>query len=415
VRIDAAGRRALRSVLETARRELRELDDREVPHRLRKVAASSSRSLPPPLERTLVEVLVDDDAFRGRVRERWTADGADDRLGTAFLEEPEVAIEQLGKVSDVAEHKERESRIARLERDVSSLRAELEEAKRRTAQARADSDDELARLRAADKAARRGLEVAVREARAAEAEARAEARSRSDEIESLRARITELEAQIDRRDERERRRGDQGAARQGRDLVPAPPSSGLGVPGGSPPADSLGLAIWLDGVERSARPYRDPALVSPERAGVDAIGLPPGVAPDRGEAVDAIIRMDLTDIILDGYNIGGIIAPGDFAGRSGRDRVVALATPLARLARAAVTVVFDAVVVDGRESADAPLGVTVRFSKDRSADDLIVVMAADGAGGVAVVTNDRDLRERAAAVGAVVVWSDALVEWGAKP
>ncbi len=408
--IDAAGRRALGPVLETARRELRDLDDRDVPHRLRRVAASSARSLPPPLERTLVAVLVDDEAFRARVRERWIADGSDDPLGSSFLEAPGVAIGRLGEISGEALIREGESTIARLEEEQAVLRSELEEAKRRTVRARADADDELARVKAADKAARRGLVRAAREARAAEARMKADAQAARAETMALRSRVAELEAQADRR----RARQGAGSGTAGAEAGPAtPPAAGASI-GGSPPADSLELAIWLDGAERSARPYRDPVVVPPPPTGTAPIGLPPGVAPDRAEAVDAIVRMGLTEVILDGYNIGGIIAPEDFMVRSGRDRVVAIATPLARRSKAAITVVFDAVGVEGRDASTAPLGVSVRFSKDRSADDLIVDMVASRSGNTAVVTNDRDLRERSAEVGAVVVWSDALVEWAGK-
>jgi hypothetical protein len=239
---------------------------------------------------------------------------------------------------------------------------------------------------------------------------RAEAQAARAETMALHGRIAELEAQAERR----RARSAAGSGTAGAAGSPAtPPTAGASM-GGSPPADSLELAIWLDGVERSVRPYRDPVVVPSTPMGSAPIGLPPGVAPDRAAAVDAILRMDLTEIILDGYNIGGIIAPEDFMVRSGRDRVVAIATPLARLSKAAITVVFDAVGVEGRDASTASLGVSVRFSKDRTADDLIVDMAASRSGNIAVVTNDRDLRERSAEVGAVVVWSDALVEWAGK-
>ena len=115
-------------------------------------------------------------------------------------------------------------------------------------------------------------------------------------------------------------------------------------------------------------------------------------------------------MLIDGYNVGGRIGFEGFSEREGRERVVTLGRMLAR-AGCPVTVVFDARDVEGRERFEATGGVTVRFSSGQTADDFIVAEAHHRGGAIAVITNDRELRERSAAEGAVVVWSDALIAW----
>ena len=93
--MDVEGRKALRPAVATARAVLRDMDSDAVPQRLRKVAASSARNLPPPLERSVFDLLTDDEDFRSSVRERWTDDGGSDRLVTAFLEDPSSVDAEL--------------------------------------------------------------------------------------------------------------------------------------------------------------------------------------------------------------------------------------------------------------------------------------------------------------------------------
>lgn len=77
--------------------------------------------------------------------------------------------------------------------------------------------------------------------------------------------------------------------------------------------------------------------------------------------------------------------------------------------RGRLTVVFDGGHGAGDESLQP---VTVRFSKDRSADDLIVTLAAGSKVPVTVVTSDRELQARVKehAKGAKVLPSSALFD-----
>lgn len=82
--------------------------------------------------------------------------------------------------------------------------------------------------------------------------------------------------------------------------------------------------------------------------------------------------------------------------------------------RGSVTVVFDG----GRGAGDETLHpVTVRFSKDRSADDLIVTLAKASAVPVCVVTSDRELQSRVKehVKGARVLPSSSLFEEAKSP
>lgn len=77
--------------------------------------------------------------------------------------------------------------------------------------------------------------------------------------------------------------------------------------------------------------------------------------------------------------------------------------------RGRLTVVFDGGMSAGDESAAS---VTVRFSKDRSADDLIVSLARASEVPVTVVTSDRELQSRVKehVKGARVMPSSSLFE-----
>lgn len=102
---------------------------------------------------------------------------------------------------------------------------------------------------------------------------------------------------------------------------------------------------------------------------------------------------------------------GSFSTRAGREAALAIAGRLVRMTDARVLVVFDAPGVPGRDVYTSDFGAEVRFSREGSADDTIVEEAASQPKGTVVITNDRDVRERASTVGAFAIWSDALIAW----
>ena len=129
--MDVEGRKALRPAVTTARAVLRDMDSDAVPQRLRKVAASSARNLPPPLERSVFDVLTDDEDFRSSVRERWTDDGGSDRLVTAFLEDPPSVDDELAALASTRRSAETAAEVADLRDRLGVAEAELGEAKAR--------------------------------------------------------------------------------------------------------------------------------------------------------------------------------------------------------------------------------------------------------------------------------------------
>jgi len=209
--------------------------------------------------------------------------------------------------------------------------------------------------------------------------------------------IAELTSVVERLTARDRRR--EGGVR----------TRGRGIQESSP-TGARGLAVALDASERSMRPYREATSDDGRDAPIPAWRLGTGVAPDRAESVDAVLAMVPRTILIDGYNVAASLDVKDFATRSGRDRVLVAANTLARATTAEVIVVFDAAGVDGRGTYRGDLGVSIRFSTQQSADDLIVALVERGTRSV-VVSNDRELRERAEALGALAIWADALVGW----
>ncbi len=395
-------RRLLRSVIAASREELADRDSDEVPARLRKVAASSARSLPPPLEKALVDVLIADEAFRTAVAGRWSAAGHGDAASELFLEDPERAAPILEAMAAGGLLDSERARVGVLTDRVQDLERKLAEAKARTSAARDKARADIAALKEANRLARSSTaETAAASRRIAEAAA-TEHRNTEAERVRLVAEVSELRRTVDRLTEKARRRTEDGRA-------PADRSRDGTLPG--PGTDPSAIARNLDAFERAVRPYR-PAVdvtMAPDLEG--AFTLPGGIAPDTAEAVAAVLAGRVDVIVLDGYNLAGVLGVEQFATSEGRAIVGTIATGLARSSTARVMVIFDAVGVVGRQAVRSDLGVEVIFAQDRSADEEIVDLVANARGRWVVVTNDRELRDRCASHGAVVLWSDAVASW----
>lgn len=395
-------RQLLRSVVAASREELADRDSDDVPARLRKVAASSARSLPPPLEKALVDALMVDEAFRTAVAGRWRADGAGDAVSELFLEDPERAAPVLEAMAAGSLLEAERARVAALTDRVRDLELQLAEAKARTGAARDKARADIAALKEADRVARSSIaEGATTSRRMAEAAATEHRRTEA-ERDRLGVEVRELKRTVDRLTERARRKTDGGRSpveRAGQGLL------------SNPGTDPTAIGKHLDALERAVRPYR-PALditMAPDLEG--AFTLPGGIAPDSAEAVAAVLAAGVDVIILDGYNLAGVLGVEQFATSEGRAIVGTVATGLARSSRARVMVIFDAVGIDGRQIVRSDLGVDVVFSQDRSADEEIVDLVRNTSRRWVVVTNDRELRDRCARYGAVVLWSDAVASW----
>ena len=115
--------------------------------------------------------------------------------------------------------------------------------------------------------------------------------------------------------------------------------------------------------------------------------------------------------MVDGYNVLFRLADEAVISGGGRERLAAALRRLHRQSsgRHPVIVVYDS-SLGGERSSSRSGGLEVRFAaQDRLADDEIAEIAADASGRVVVVSSDREVRDRATAVGAVALWSETLL------
>lgn len=393
--MDADTRKALRSLVEPARAYLRDLDPDLVPHRLRGVVRSSARTLPAPLENSLLEAIADNEALREAVAEKLGEADRSAPFVEAFLDDPQRAIAEAGEMGAAAEIDRLRDRVKALEADNASLRATATEARQRTASEREAFDEDLRQEKAADKRARSSLENRAKSAETARRVAESEFAEVSEELSSQRRRVESLEQDIRRLRSRSMR-SDESARRasSGRSAIPTEPAA---------------LARWLDDGERVLRPFREQVA----RGSVDGhargkLSIPDGVSPDSAEALQVLLAQRPQLVIIDGYNLAGALGHSPIHSAEARAAVIVEASSIRRRSGARVTVVFDAVGVDGRAGFVTDAGVEVIFAMDRLADDEVVDIASESGERVVVVSNDRDVRERAGLAGAVTLWSMAI-------
>ncbi len=382
-----------------ARRALAELDEEEIPARIRRVASSSARKLPPPLQRSLIAELDHSDWLRERALDR-LEDGDDParRASRLFLERPEGWEDELAELVDVARNRRDRTEGRHWRQVAARLQAELSEA------------------RQAAKRAERELAARVEQATAAAAEAleerldRAHSRARrlTDEVAALRHRVAEetaarrrLESELSdmaRRLEELRER----LWRQRRDSEPVE-TTGYGWSRDNP----LSLARHLDQLSAALGAARP----SPSDTGGGAVpggGLPPGVRPDEAAAVEWLrSRRIPTLVLVDGYNVAFELAAGE-PDDAVRRRLEDALRRLWRTAEGPLRIVVFYDTSDTPDVISTP-GVTVRYVP--SADDALVAAAADADLDAVVVSSDREVRERSEAVGAFTLWSSALAGW----
>ena len=407
--------RALASVLgpavDTARTTLRDLDQDEVPAKLRKVSASSARSLTPPLTKALLRELDANDWFRAKVIETWERDEGGDDISDAYLRRTEgwwLTIAGATGVSlsgEVSRRLEAEAeRVAGFERALEAEKERVREAKRRADEA----DTRLRRIRESDAAPLKS---------ALETERRRSA-TLSREIEELRERVASLHTDL-RAAQAETGRLLQRHLEVKRDRAHL---LALSESGGSDsvPRDPSDLARFLDRLANTVDPYRETGAPATERGvmGEEVFVLPSGISPDGAAAIESLASSPVPlVVIVDGYNVLGCIDATRMAtGAARRDLVTMLGRLLRFLRKGRVIAVFDSVLSDGRSAIRDDTGVEVRFTDVGSiADDVIVEMAADLGSRAVIVSDDREVRERSDVHGATVLWSQALVSWFAVP
>ena len=385
------------AAVEATRAALSDLESDEVPASLRRVAAYTGGRLPPPLVTSVLTALDQDEWLREKAAVKLRPE-LESSAAAAFLERSDGWWHVIGDALADARSADAATSASEAEAAAGKLTTQLQVAKDRLKKAAADLDHERARARKPRPA------PAISDVRAAREK---KSRARLVELESsLSAEVedrVEAEAMIARLRSRLRRVA-RGRRRPGENAGAA---SSLG---GDPTATARTLDLMA-----AAAPHRMEQTGLEEEAvvGTGALELPPGVRPDAREAVDWIGSIeDPLTLIVDGYNVLYKVDPARTTGRY-RD---ALAQQMVRFRRGAgtarVVVVYDSDLPGDREGRILPGGIEVHFAdEDLLADDEIVDLAAAARGSAVVITSDRELRERSEAVGALTLWSEALVGW----
>ena len=161
------------------------------------------------------------------------------------------------------------------------------------------------------------------------------------------------------------------------------------------------------------RTYRKAHLDDGVQTGDTApIAVPPGLSPSDATVVDAVVRQVPDRVIIDGYNVSGLVDPEQFSTRAARDDVINRAAKLVRETDAAVIVVFDAQQSsEGTSAFTSAEGVEVVFEGDTIADDTIAAMVHAESDRCIVITNDREIHNRVRRTGCVSIFATAFVSW----
>jgi hypothetical protein len=384
--------------LEAARRALRDMEQEDVPASIHRVARSAARRLPPPLARSLAEALDEDAWLRDKALEAWPEadpEAASPKLAASALfllrtdgweerlKEIVAAEEELSQAGTV------EALRARLERMEMELRSAREKAKAE-----------------GDRAESAEAEAARAKSRARKTVAPQPAPDSARRAEDVERQLADLQRELDEADERiNRLREDLLKARRAAREAPvaAPPSAFAR----RHPRETARL---LDDLTAALRPAAGVGEDEPEPPAAP-VAMPTAIPPDKADAVDWLLKQaEPLTLVVDGYNLSFLLEePAEFASPDARERLVARLARLRRMAMAPLRVI---VVFDTRNDPSSGRkrgGIEVYFAA--SGDDEVVRLAESIAGTVAVVSNDREVRERAAAVGALTFWSAAVADW----
>jgi hypothetical protein len=399
VTVDKHSLEILQPVVESAREELADMEQDDIPAGLRKVARSSARKLPPPLARSVIKELVRSGSFRSAVGERYGAQEDVDEELVAFLDEPDSAMAAITERGTEVTDRSTQSEIEDAHRRIGVLEGQLAEAKRRTAALRNQHAKELDAVRSAVSIGQTRAEARMEKMAVTIVESQDEVLTLTEEVRRLSADLASAEDRAASAVQKSRRRGATlGQQGQGQRTDPAP-------------SDPLELARWLDNVERNIRPFRAMGVVAHRRAAAAPLQIQPGLAPDSPSSLVSLIEQQPRRFLLDGYNIGGEIHADRFSTRSARDDVIRHAGKLARSTEAEVRVVFDGPDDEERSGFRSSAGVVVSFSRGDKADDVIAALVASDPDRTVVITNDRELRDRCTVEGCIPIWSSAFLEW----
>ncbi|MDE0352573.1 MAG: NYN domain-containing protein [bacterium] len=404
-------RRLLRQVVEVARGTLREMEWREVPRSMHRVAQSTGQRLPAPLEKLVLKEIDQDEWLREQVAEDFDGsekgDDPHEQAAALFLLRPDGWEDRLERIRRDLRDAWNSARIERHERRIGELESELKKWKGDARQARVEAEE-------ARRKADRRVEQAWEEARSTVEpelietcdQLRRDNRRLAGDLEAARA---ELENTGQRLAET---RGDLERERRIEHAPPAPPA-GLNV---WADMDAVEAARQLDGVVQAFFPGPAPVVMEPAPAGSKPLVLPAGVAPYSPQAVEWLIELDRPfALLVDGYNVTAKMYPPDrFSRPEIRDR---LQNDLAELkvrarGRPRITVVWDSGRASETSAETLPNGIEVRYTREGwKADDELIDLAGGLGASAAVVSSDREVREQAQRAGSLGLWSEALATW----
>lgn len=400
-------RGALGPAIDAARSALRSIDADDVPTRLRSVARAGEGTLPVPLVKALLRGIDEDEWFRSKVLEAFERADVADPVSEAYLRRESGWWIDIARAAGAG-------LVENADRRAAQARAELESARESLRVARQKAKTLKKELVGAEAAARASIEARLEPVRSAASEARADA-VRAE------ARVTELESELVQARWEAAEASREAAARaddlrRARKVIADLRRTSETGDSESMPRGPVEIARWLDRARIAAAPYREAAGASgslAEPAPSSGWRLPAGVAPDAPEAIDALAGVDGVAVLVDGHNLLGAIDEATMASsRARRDLVVSLARLRRHLGDSRVEVVFDSRLRDGRPVAVSDSGIVVRFAEEgRLADDVLVDLAKEWGAGAIVVSDDREVRERAGANGAAALWAKSLAEW----
>ncbi|MBK5268690.1 MAG: hypothetical protein JJE47_14810 [Acidimicrobiia bacterium] len=381
-----------------ARRALNELEPVEIPPRLRRIAASSARWLPAPLERTLIEALDEHEWLRVKALEELPEENnGPSRLFLERLDGWETELD--GLVAEDASSADQRL-IGQLTRDIEGLALQRDQAKDKAKAIQALLDGERADHR-----------QAIAELRDEQKPARHPAPDQSRLIQELRDLNLALSDQLADREMRlEKTRADLLKARRAIPNAESRDSSGRS-------ADPVSLARELDRLMVTARPdavlATDASIASQggttQATTGDELRLPQGITPDSAAAIGYLLgRSQPTWVIVDGYNVSFHVDGAGFSTPTARAKV---AYGLAGMGLRAsgpmrITVVWDST----EEATEGPAasGVERKFVAD--ADEEVRRLSKQRQGDVVVISTDREIHS-GVAPGTLVLWSEAFAEW----
>jgi len=407
--VDFKPEQLLGDAIEAARHALRDLDADQVPASLRRIAGYAGGTLPPPFARSLVSELAVNEFLRSKALDAWAGERpptrADSLASYRFLERGagwsmDVAAAAFGQGAKAMAVGDRALEIERdgFEAEAASLRERLKtlrkdhqrlegELKRVTQISREPAKEE----RIAERRLTGELEEANRRHAIALAELESRLASARQELDAVR----------------------EGALLERRLRADAESAHRAAVAPESPSMDPDALAESLDVIAALAAAAGPSSALDDGPSGVAAPGplqFPSKIRPDTSEAIDWLMDAGDSIVLIDGYNVGFLMA-GRVDGARARMLVAEVAGRLAAGAKQAeIVVVFDSEIASDGGTSQRTGSVEIFYPSDRSADDEIVERSGRRPRTV-VITNDRDVRHRAEAEGAIALWSDALAEW----